>query len=45
MVNLFKDVMDPTLASIGNYIEPKIREFVEIQTNQKYISYDPFAIK
>lgn len=45
MTNLYKDIMDETLAYVGNTIEPKIRKYVEEQTNTKYISYNPVEIK
>lgn len=45
MVNIFKDVMDPTLVKVGNAVEPKVREYVEQQLGCKYLCYDPFAIK
>ncbi len=45
MVNIFKDVMDPTLAKVGNVVEPKVREYVEKQLGCKYLCYDPIAIK
>jgi hypothetical protein len=44
MTNLYKDVMDPTLAYVGNTIEPKIRDYVCKALNQKYCVYNPKEI-
>lgn len=44
MVNIFKDVMDPTLAKVGNTIEPKIRDYVQQKINCKYLFYNPSEI-
>jgi len=44
MVNLYKETMDPTLAIVGQTIEPKIRQYVEQKTGIKYRSYDPKKI-
>lgn len=44
MVNIYKDVMDPTLAKVGNIIEPKIRDYVPKLTNINFKTYDPHAI-
>jgi hypothetical protein len=44
MVNLFKDDMDPTLAHVGQIIEPLIKKYVENQTNTTYLTHDLNAI-
>lgn len=44
MTNLFKDTIDPTLAYVGNIIEPKIRTYVCDKLHQKYKVYNPQAI-
>ncbi|MDR0739575.1 MAG: YqaJ viral recombinase family protein [Mycoplasmataceae bacterium] len=44
MVNLYKDVIDPTLARTGNIIEPKIRDYVCKQLSINFQVYDPKAI-
>lgn len=45
MTNLYKETIDPTLAKVGNAIEPKVREYVEGQLNCKYMVYNPIAVK
>jgi hypothetical protein len=44
MTNLFTDTMDPTLAIVGNTIEPKIRDYVTKQLNIQYKVYNPREI-
>lgn len=44
MVGIYTEPMDETLANVGNIIEPKIREYVEKQTNIKYKQYNPFQV-
>jgi hypothetical protein len=44
MVNIYKDVIDPTLARTGNIIEPKVREYVSQCLNIDFKVYDPKAI-
>lgn len=44
MTNLFKDVIDPTLAYVGNTIEPKVRDYVCNKLQQRYKVYNPQAI-
>ena len=44
MVNIYKDEMDPILSKIGNFVEPKVRDYVSQKLNVKFISYDPFKI-
>jgi hypothetical protein len=45
MVNLYKDVMDPTLAQAGNVIEPKIRNYVTEQLGIKFKVHNPSEIR
>jgi hypothetical protein len=45
MVNLYKDVMDLTLAKAGNIIEPKIRDYVTKQLKINFQIHDPKTIK
>ncbi|MDR0826123.1 MAG: YqaJ viral recombinase family protein [Mycoplasmataceae bacterium] len=44
MVNLYKDVMDPTLAKVGNTIEPMVRDYVEKKLGINFKVYNPMAI-
>lgn len=44
IVNIYKEDMDPTLANVGNCIEPKIREYVSSLTNIKFKTYIPSQI-
>jgi hypothetical protein len=44
MTNLFKDVFDPTLAKVGNAVEPIVRDYLTKILNQKYLVYDPSKI-
>lgn len=44
MTSLYKDTMDPTLAYVGNAIEPKVRSYVGNLLNQKYLIYNPREI-
>jgi hypothetical protein len=44
IVQLFKDDMDPTLADVGNTIEPIIREFVTKQLKIEYCVHDPKTV-
>ena len=44
IVNIYKDDMDPTLAKVGNYIEPKVRDYVTKLTNIKFKTYIPSQI-
>jgi predicted phage-related endonuclease len=41
MTNLYRDVMDPTLAKVGSTIEPLVRNHVINQLNCKFKIYDP----
>ncbi|MGL4948107.1 MAG: MPN551 family DNA-binding protein [Mycoplasma sp.] len=45
MVGIFADTMDPTLAKVGNTIEPKIHEYVCKKTGINFKQYNPFEIK
>jgi hypothetical protein len=44
MVNLYKDDMDPTLASIGNKIEPNLRDYAAKELGVDYLMHNPMAI-
>jgi hypothetical protein len=44
MVNLYKDVMDPTLARTGNIVEPKIRDYVSQKLKIEFKVHNPSAI-
>jgi predicted phage-related endonuclease len=44
MVNLFKDVIDPTLAKTGNVIEPKVRDYVSQKLNIQFKIHEPKLI-
>jgi hypothetical protein len=44
MVNLYKDVMDPTLAKAGNVIEPKVRDYVTAKIGIEFKIHDPKTI-
>ncbi len=44
IVNIYKEEIDPTLAIVGNKIEPKIRSYVEKIMKNKYLVYDPKTI-
>lgn len=44
MTNLYKDTIDPTLAYVGNVIEPKVRQYVSQKLGQTYKVYNPQAI-
>jgi hypothetical protein len=41
MTNLYKDVMDPTLASVGNTVEPLIRDYVVKQLGIQFHIHNP----
>jgi hypothetical protein len=41
MVNLYKDVMDPTLAKAGNVIEPKVRDYVTKKIGIEFKVHEP----
>ena len=44
IVNIYKEDMDPTLANVGNCIEPKVRDYVSNLTNIKFKTYIPSQI-
>ncbi|GHU48309.1 hypothetical protein FACS1894218_4860 [Bacilli bacterium] len=44
MVNLYKDVMDATLAKVGNTIEPLVRDYTEKKLGINFKVYNPMAI-
>lgn len=45
MVNIFKDVMDPTLSIVGSTIEPKLRDYASKHLNTQYLVYEPAKVK
>lgn len=45
MTNLYFEEMDETLSTVGNIIEPKIKNYVEQVTKINYKQYNPFQIK
>jgi hypothetical protein len=44
MVNLYKDVIDPTLAKTGNAIEPKVHDYVSKVLNIDFKVHNPKAV-
>jgi hypothetical protein len=42
MTNLYKDVMDPVLANVGNVVEPIIRKHVVNELDIEFKIYNPF---
>ncbi|MCF0217874.1 MAG: YqaJ viral recombinase family protein [Malacoplasma sp.] len=45
MVNLYQEMMDETLAYVGNTIEPKLRKYIENKLQINYKEYNPFQVK
>ncbi|MGL4951442.1 MAG: MPN551 family DNA-binding protein [Mycoplasma sp.] len=45
MVGIYNEPMDPTLAKVGNTIEPKVHKFVCDELNMNFKQYNPFEIK
>lgn len=45
MVGIYTEPMDQMIANAGNVIEPKIKEYVEEKTGQKYKQYNPQKVK
>ncbi len=45
IVNIYKESIDPTLAKVGNAIEPKIRDYVQSVLGCKYLCHNPFEVK
>jgi hypothetical protein len=44
MVNLYREVMDPTLAKTGNVIEPKVRDYVSKALGIDFKIHDPKSV-
>jgi hypothetical protein len=44
ITNLYKDIFDPTLATVGNTIEPIIRDYVIKILKHSYKAYEPAKI-
>lgn len=45
MVGIYTEPIDPTLAKLGMYVEPKVRDFVSQQLNIKFKDYVPSEVK
>lgn len=45
MTNLYYEEMDETLSTVGNIIEPKVKNYVENLTKTNYKQHNPFQIK
>lgn len=45
MVGIYTEPMDPTLAKLGMYIEPKVRDYVSQKLNVKFKDYVPSEVK
>lgn len=45
MTNLYYEEMDETLSTVGNIIEPKIKDYVESITKINFKQHNPFLIK
>lgn len=45
MVGIYSEPIDPTLAKLGMYIEPKVRDYVSAKLNIKFKDYVPSEVK
>ncbi len=45
MVGIYSEPIDPTLAKLGMYVEPKVRDYVSQQLNIKFKDYVPSEVK
>ncbi len=45
MVGIYSEPIDPTLAKLGMYIEPKVRDYVSQKLNIKFKDYVPAQVK
>jgi hypothetical protein len=45
MVNIYIEKMDSTLSTVGQIIEPKIRDYVSQLFRVNFCSYNPAAVK
>ncbi|MCQ3907751.1 MAG: YqaJ viral recombinase family protein [Mycoplasmoidaceae bacterium] len=45
MVGIYTEPIDPTVAKLGMYIEPKVRAYVSERLNVKFKDYIPSEVK
>lgn len=45
MVGIYSEPIDPTLAKLGMYVEPKVRDYVSQKLNIKFKDYVPAEVK
>ncbi|MCQ2748268.1 MAG: hypothetical protein MJ223_03465 [Mycoplasmoidaceae bacterium] len=45
MVGIYEEPMDPTLAKVGQFVEPKVREYVSEKYQINFKDYVPSQVK
>ncbi|MCQ3908607.1 MAG: hypothetical protein MJ200_03570 [Mycoplasmoidaceae bacterium] len=45
MVGIYSEPIEPTIAKLGTYIEPKVRDYVSQKLNIKFKDYVPAEVK
>ena len=45
MVGIYTEPIDPTVAKLGMYVEPKVRDYVQDKLNIKFKDYAPSEVK
>ncbi|MCQ3915230.1 MAG: hypothetical protein MJ195_00220 [Mycoplasmoidaceae bacterium] len=45
MVGIYSEPIDPTIAKLGMYVEPKVRDYVSQKLNIKFKDYVPSEVK